>query len=307
MRGIELAKAFYDEYGAEMIHEQFAEYEDRIAVGLAGHGSECFGYDDEVSRDHDFETGFCLWINDEDDLEFGVELSRAYRHLPKESIIQRSTLGERTVGVHRISDFYRRYTGSDGVPTCWQQWMSLPSYALAEACNGQVWRDDLGEFSDIREQLKYGMPEDVRKKKIAARAAVMAQAGQYNYSRCLRHGEEGAAMLSMAQFVDAAASMVFLLNRTHMPYYKWALRAMGELEKLSNLRDALEFLLTADNDDAGKKLKIDVIEDVCASVVRELQAQGLTCGNWDYLEPHALDLMHHIENPEIRALHIMEG
>lgn len=27
----------------------------------------------------------------------------------------------------------------------------------------------------------------------------MAQAGQYNYARCLRHGQEGAAMLAAAE------------------------------------------------------------------------------------------------------------
>jgi hypothetical protein len=48
------------------------------------------------------------------------------------------------------------------------------------------------------------------------------------------------------------------------------------------------------------------VEDICAQVVQQLRAQGLTCGNWDYLEPHALDMMEHIQNPQIRALHVME-
>ena len=108
MRGLEEARAFYEERGAEMLHRRFPEYEGRIAVGLAGHGSECFGFDDEISRDHDYEKGFCLWIDDETDLAIGVELSRAYRQLTGRGETGRSTMAERTVGVHRISDFYRR-------------------------------------------------------------------------------------------------------------------------------------------------------------------------------------------------------
>ena len=46
MKGLDEARAFYEEYGRDMIHERFPEYEGRIAVGLAGHGSECFGFDD---------------------------------------------------------------------------------------------------------------------------------------------------------------------------------------------------------------------------------------------------------------------
>lgn len=187
------------------------------------------------------------------------------------------------------------------------QWMSLPLYALAEATNGEVWRDDCGKFSTIRNTILNGMPEDVRIKKTAAYAVTMAQAGQYNYSRCLSHGENVAAMLALDEFVKAACGLIFLLNCRHAPYYKWVFRAMRELPILADMADALEFLLTSDNEAEGQKLKAAVIEDICSSVVRELKAQHLTCGNWDYLEPHALDMMQHIQNSQIRAMHVMEG
>lgn len=306
MRGIDEARAFYLEYGQQMIREKFPEYENRIAVGLAGHGSECFGFDDEVSRDHDFEKGFCLWLTDDDDLKIGVELSRAYRALPHEASAQRSSMAERKLGVHRISDFYRRYTGSAGAPESWQQWLSIPSYALAEASNGQIWRDDLGVFSGIREQILHGMPEDVRKKKIAKCAVEMAQTGQYNYSRCLRHGEPGAAMLSCAEFVKSACQMIFLINSAHMPYYKWCLRALSRLEKLGDMKEALDFLLTGDNDSGTQQVKAQVIEDICSKIIKELNEQRLSRGTWDYLEPHGFEIMESIENPQIRNLHIME-
>ncbi len=304
MQGLEEAKKLYEDRGREMLHRYFPDQENRIAVGLVGHGSECFGFDDELSRDHDFEPGFCLWLTDEDDLKIGPALSRAYRELTGLSSGSKSALGEKKLGVLRISDFYRRYTGSSGAPESPLHWLSLPSYALAEATNGKVWRDDLGVFSSIRSTLLYGMPEDVRLKKIAARAIEMAQSGQYNYGRCLHHGEQGAAQLALTEFVKSCSSMVFLLNRSHEPYYKWVFRAMQKLEKLSSLKDALEFLLIGEND---SDLKIAVIEDICAQVIRELTAQGLTDSASDYLEAHAFEVQERIQSEELRSMHIMEG
>lgn len=86
------------------------------APDLPHDGSQCFGYDDEISKDHDFETGFCLWIDDETDVKIGVALAREYRRLPIERASVHSALAESALGVRRISDFYRRYTGSDGAP-----------------------------------------------------------------------------------------------------------------------------------------------------------------------------------------------
>ncbi len=307
MRGLDEARKLYTERGAQMIHDCFPEYEGRIAVGLAGRGSQCFGFDDELSRDHDFEQGFCLFLTDEDDAKIGVALSREHRRLCGKAQTEHSALGHAGTGVIRISDFYRGCIGSPDAPDCWQAWLYTPSSAFAEAVNGEVWSDELGEFTRIRNAIKNGMPEDVRRKKLAARIVFMAQSGQYNYSRCLKHGENGAAMLALSEFAKNTAEAVYLLNREHAPYYKWLLRGMRELPRLGTLADALEFLLTADNSEEGAMLKADIIEDICAQTVAELKAQKLTCGTWDYLEPHAFDIQSHIQNGEIRTLHIMEG
>ena len=304
MKGLEEAKLLYEQQGKAWLHALFPELENRIAVGLAGHGSECFGYDDELSRDHDFEPGFCLWLTDEDDIRFGPRLARAYRENLVSSTSAKSAMGEKKLGVLRISDFYRRYTGCSGAPESPEHWLSLPSHALAEATNGQVWRDDLGEFTAIREALLHGMPEDVRLKKIAARAVEMAQSGQYNYSRCLKHGEAGSAQLALTEFVKSCCSIVFLLNRRHEPYYKWVFRAMSECNTLSSLKEALEFLLLGENDSV---LKEGVIEDICSQVIAELKAQNLTDSPSDYLEDHAFEVQERITSRSLRSMHIMEG
>ena len=101
------SRRFYNNEVAPMIHDRFPAYETRIAVGIAGEGSDCFGYDDLISRDHDFGTGICLWLTDKDYREIGNELSAAYNRVAdsKAGPYFTDRLRERR-GVMTIHDFY---------------------------------------------------------------------------------------------------------------------------------------------------------------------------------------------------------
>ena len=307
MKGLGEARKFYEEAGAEMISRNFGDFENRIAVGLVGHGSECFGFDDQTSRDHDFETGFCIWLTKDDEEKIGFRLMRAYDKLVK------SVNGERAdrvvengfQGVFVTGDFYRRYTGCDGAPKTWQDWLYTNSAYFAEATNGEVFRDDLGEFTKIRNEILHGMPEDVRAKKIGSCSLKAAQSGQYNYARCLAHGEEGAAMLALFEFVTNAIELAFLLNRKHCPYYKWALRSMDGLDKFAELKQPLEYLLTADNDKAGQSVKKAIVEDISLALANEINAQFDLSVEGGFLEPYAYAIQKRIKNSDIRNLHIV--
>lgn len=307
MKGIELARKFYQEYGKKMISEQFSEFEDRIAIGLVGHGSECFGFDDEISQDHDFEPGFCIWITEYDEKTFGFKLFRAYSKLPCEFegfvLKEKSLYGSGKKGVVTISDFYRQYTGRNGAPETLEDWLYTPSHYLAEAVNGEVFCDPLGEFTKIRNKIKNGMPEDVRLKKIASCAFYLAQYGQYNYTRCLAHGECGAAALALAEFVKKGVEIVFLLNRAHMPYYKWAFRAMKSLDILSESGIFLEDMMNKSNHDYEQVKK--GIEDFCAVIATELRRQGISVSDSDYLESHAYNINERISDHKLRNMPIM--
>ena len=204
----------------------------------------------------------------------------------------------------RIGDFYRRHTGISGAPKCWQEWLYTPEYAFAEAVNGRVFRDDSGVFSGIRNTILHEMPEEVRLKKLAARVITMAQSGQYNFLRCMKHGEPGAAYLALTEFVKNTVSFVFLMNFRFAPYYKWCFRAMAELPRFSRMKEELEFLLTHN---AAAEEKVILIEKICAAAAEELALQGLSDCKDGYLEPHAFEIMKKIRSRELRELHVMEG
>lgn len=312
MKGLEICKSFYLEYGEKMLHEQFSEYENLIAVGLVGSGSECYGYDDEISRDHDFEAGFCLFIPDEDviDRQVAFQLERAYAKLPKEYMgIKRSILspvGSNRHGVIRMSDFYNEKVGSPTGDLNISEWLRIEEFYLAEATNGEVFRDDCGAFTLIRNKL-LDMPEDVRLKKLAGNVLLMAQSGQYNFKRCLDHGEPAAAQLAVVKFVESAMRTIFLLNKRYIPYYKWSFRALRELPKLGNIADSLEFLITSDNAAETAETKYYIIEDIASIIISELQAQKITkavCGD---LEKHAYSVNDFIADSDLRNMNIFAG
>ena len=251
MKGLELSEKYYLEYGAPMIEKSFPELSSRAAVGLAGEGSECLGYDDEVSRDHDFEPSFCIWLTDEDFDKYSFALSRAYSSLPAEFNGYKRSLdtptGGARRGVMRTSDFYKRFLGSANAPESDAHWLSLPEHALCAAVSGKVFRDDLGEFSAVRKTLLCGYPEDVRLKKLASALLLAHQGGVYNYPRCLAHGESGAAQFTIFTFVKNAAAAIYLLNNKYMPFYKWIYRGMSDLAVLSDLGSVLGYLTESAN------------------------------------------------------------
>ena len=64
MKGLELNRRYFNEAARESFLARFESDLAQLAAGLIGAGSECFGYDDEISRDHDWGPGFLVLIED---------------------------------------------------------------------------------------------------------------------------------------------------------------------------------------------------------------------------------------------------
>ena len=317
--GMQLAKKYWQTYGKQLLElPKFRDYKNRIAAGLVGHGSECYGFDDEISRDHDFGPGFCLWLTDEDYAKIGDDLQAAYNDLPQEfagfdsreeTPRAKSCESSKRVGVFSISEFFENITGFSAAPSKNEPhlWLSLSEPTLAAATNGQIFADPLGEFSKTRQSFKL-MPDDVRISLISRRLGMMAQAGQYNVPRMLARKDGAAAWLSINEFVRATASIVFLLNNPisagYLPYYKWQFAALRKISarmasRLSGVANQLESLMrlssaacfggigfgegTKGSSEAESKIN-EIIQNVCNEVVQELKYQGLSNCNETFLE-----------------------
>ena len=401
--GLKLARAFWTQMGKPMIAAKYPQYAGCIAAGLVGHGSECYGFDDAYSQDHDFGPRFCLWLTDEDYAAIGEQLEADYEALPRKfsvdaqgrvtfeaharsdasgafpsagagstvipdatnaptpgtatddtataesgaassdvaeamttpidaplsPVTPRAQGANRRDGVFRIGDFFESITGYRTAPaqTAPHEWLMLAESTLAAATNGEVFADPTGQFSKTRQGFK-NMPDDVRLALISKRLGMIAQAGQYNLPRSLKRGDGAAAWLSIHEFVQATASLVFLVNVPmvvgYMPYYKWQFAALRKLSGsmfalLPNVGEQLETVMRLSSaacyggagfGEGGKGAapaieKInDVVEQIAVDIVRELKREHLTTSGETFLEWQRPYVEDHIasDDPVLKSL-----
>ncbi|AMD94707.1 DUF4037 domain-containing protein [Leptotrichia sp. oral taxon 847] len=308
IKGLELSKKYFQKIYFPIIKSEFPDLLKRMAAGLAGEGSECFGFDDEISRDHDFGPSCCIWLDNDDFKKYGSKLQKRLDELPKEfmgfPIFEESEFGNNRRGVLNIDDWYYKFLNRSSCPQNLYDWRLIPEEFLATATNGEVFLDNLGKFSKIRNDLKNYFPDDIRLKKISARCMKMAQSGQYNYYRCMRRNEIIAARLAESEFISEAIHMIFLLNKTYKPFYKWMSKKMKELpilgEKTYFLIEELVNLPTG-----AQNRKAEIIEKISMLVISELKRQDLVPRQIpsDFLQDYGFFVQQKISDEKLRNLH----
>ena len=150
IKGMELSELYFKNVYLPVLEKDFSDLYERMAVGLAGEGSECFGYDDEISQDHDFGPSCCIWLTQEDYEKYGRKLSDVLKSLPKEFMgfraLNVSDWGNDRRGVLNMNDWYYKFLGMETYPSNLYDWRLIPETALATATNGKVFVDNLGKI-----------------------------------------------------------------------------------------------------------------------------------------------------------------
>lgn len=308
MSRMDAALMSFLQFSTSVLCKKFPSYCGRIAAGLVGEGSECYGFEDQHSRDHDWEAGFDLWLTEKDAGEIGEALQREYLEFFR---------GKSRRGVRTIEAFYQKTLGvewnlakeselvKESELAKVEEWISVAEWRFAEATNGKVFVDPLGQFSEKRKALQGHYPEDVRRFRLAESLCLMAQAGQYNFPRSLQRGELVTAHYALNQFMNSAMASVYLLNKKYKPYYKWMHRGLKSLPKLG--REIYEKLDILASSGIPMERKSEIIEEISSVIGAAVRREGLSNAQDSFLMEHGKSVFQEIKNEELRKRPIQLG
>lgn len=284
-KGIEISEDFYFNQVKPFILKNYPDLVRYSAFGLVGEGSECYGFDDEISKDHDFIKR-CSWF------------------LPRDIISQlpitEINLGDGLVKIIAVEDFYKYYTLYEKGPLTLKEFRKVPQDLLSVATNGKIFEDNYGKFSYIRQRLLAYYPKDLVLKKLAYLCNKIAQSGQYNYQRCLKRNNLMGAQIALSEFLQYYCEFIHLINKKYMPFYKWQYRSLKSLHLLgeytcSKMDDLLYY-----SDISESLQKIDIIEEMCEKLVGYLNKANLSNLNANFLKYHSSEIVKKINDEELK-------
>ncbi len=235
--GMELARRFYFEAVRPIILEAGIGAH---AAGRLDSGSEVIGFDDEVSRDHDWGPRFTLFVPDDLPMDRKTRLDAALKEglperfagyltnyaepVPEDPGTRLMAEPEGGVINHRVeitspSEFMREYAGLDiGEPLAVGDWLTTPAQVLLTISTGPVFRDEIG-LAEIQRRFEF-YPEDVRRYLMASEWSAISEEEPF-VGRAGSTGDDVGSTLISARLVQHAMRLCFLIERRYPPYSKW--------------------------------------------------------------------------------------
>lgn len=259
MQGIELSRRFY----TDIVRPWLSEVAPGLpySAALIGYGSELLGFDDELSRDHNWgpRVHIILTRNRFEDharrlvAEFSKVVPSSYlgepigwrsRPHPPANGIEAAGALEHGLEFHTLE---ARLEGHFAVRSLENlsasQWLGFAEQKLLAFTAGAVFHDDEGRLSQARERLAY-FPDDVWLYKIACQWRRIAEEQAF-VGRAGQVGDDLGSRVIAARLVRDVMRMGFLLERRYAPYAKWFGSAFARLPIADALSPFLEQALLA--------------------------------------------------------------
>lgn len=230
--GIFICRRYYEEKVRPMIDRDYPDLAGQYCAGLFGEGSDAYGYDDLVSRDHDWGPGVMILINNRGLFDrFGQNLAASIISLAEdtgvfmgfEPDISSIRIGRR--GVFWTDDYFRDVMGGEDF-----RFIMAPEYELAAAVNGEIFYDPEGTVTAVRNNLKKYYPENIYKRNLMQECALFSQNLQYNYLRMKRRNDSLAADMMLTEGLRHAANIRYILAGRYIPHDKWLYRGLKDID-----------------------------------------------------------------------------
>lgn len=259
MQGIELSRLFYREIVRPWLDRAFPGLPHD--AGVFGYGSELMGFDDAMSRDHNWGPRVQIVVSPADFAAFARPLVDrfdaekpesflgepiGYRSRPHPPVVAEGALGRLGHGVEvfTAAAVLRTRLGLDiGTPVDALTWLALPEQRLVELTAGAVFHDGLGDLMRLRDAFaRY--PRDIVLYKLAAEWRGIADEQAF-VGRAGQAGDDLGSRLIASRLVHAVMRIGFLLEGRYAPYPKWFGSAFARLAGAGRLSPLLAAALTA--------------------------------------------------------------
>lgn len=260
MKGIELSRLFYQDVVRPWLNTALPDLQHD--AGIFGYGSELLGFDDEISRDHNWGPRVQLVITESDFAAYAAALVDGfdavkpanflgepigYRSRPHPPIVADDALGCLSHGVEVFTAagiLRTRLALSPQEPLDTLTWLSLPEQRLLELTMGEIFHHGLGELGRLKETFGR-CPRDVVLYKLAAQwrriADEQAFVGRAGYV-----GDDLGSRIIAARLARDIMRLGFLLEGTYPPYAKWFGSAFARLTCANALSPLLAAMQAAD-------------------------------------------------------------
>ena len=240
--GIELAGRFYWEVLRPAIQPT------RHAAARVGPGSDVLGLDTPRSTDHDWGPHCHVFVEERD---VDAVRDRIEAALPEEFLGWPVRFGwddvpvQHHVEVQALGRWLLDELAVDprgGLTN--RDWLLMPQQQLLHVTAGEVFHDDLGALTDVRERLTW-YPDDVWRYLLGCAWRRIAQEEAF-VGRAAEVGDELGSRIVAARLARDVMRLCFLLERRYAPYSKWIGSAFARLDAAHEVRPALERALSAD-------------------------------------------------------------
>lgn len=251
IKGLELSESFFNENKALLFKKIPSNAIEYITIGLFGFGSECYGVDDEISEDHDFDQGFIILVEDSVPLTDFLKIKQAYDCLPK--LYKRFCLLNQTKhGVHYMKE-YLNYLGVNDIK-------NISDESKALLLNGKLFYQGFAStFAnlryDIRKNSNYDFLIDLSLKALEINKYI-----PYNLKRSLDRGDLYTFKSLKNNLVNHLIEFYYIYHKMYLPHDKLRLKLM---DNNSIIKKWIYYIL--DHDDISK-----LYEEISAKIIETL-------------------------------------